>query len=181
MHLPRSERSSGELPTGAHPSDSSGWIIPLAAVRTPQVKFMILWSAPLVTTLEQLRFQFPTQSKAEYWEQHTETEAREHIRSDPDRYALVATDPADSLRRLNIPGLWLYGSRDVSVPAALSIERLEAPAAGGKPFEHVLFPGLGHSLSEVAALPVLLTWLKKTVTATQRDPIPTPAFQPFVG
>lgn len=99
-----------------------------------------------MTTLEQLRFQFLTGGRADWWDQHSEAEAREHIRTDPDRYPFVATDPASSLRTLSIPGLWLYGGRDVSVPARLSIERLDALAAGGKAFEHVLFPDAGHDL-----------------------------------
>jgi pimeloyl-ACP methyl ester carboxylesterase len=158
---------SKDTPTGLIGFSQGGWIVPLAALRTSQVKFMILWSGPLVTTLEQLRFQFLTGARAEFWDQHTEVEARQHIRSDPDRFAFQATDPADSLRRLAIPGLWLYGGRDVNVPVGLSIERLGSLAAGGRPFEHVLFPDSGHQRPENEALPALLSWLQRTIPAPQ--------------
>ena len=115
--------SSPRTPVGLIGVSQAGWIIPLAAVRTPEVKFMILWSGPLVTTLEQLRFQFLTDGKSDFWDHYSEAEAREHVRSDPDRYSFVATDPVDSLGKLPIPGLWLYGGRDVSVPVRMSIER----------------------------------------------------------
>ena len=129
---------------------------------------MILWSGPLVTTLEQLRFQFLTDGKADFWDVHTEAEVREHVRSDPDRYVFVPTDPVDSLRKLSVPGLWLYGGRDVSVPVRMSIERLEALAASGKPFEYVTFPDSGHQLRFDQALAASLHWLTKTIIPSRQ-------------
>jgi len=155
------EISSPRTPVGLLGPSMAGWIIPLAAVRNPDVKFMILWSGPLVTTLEQLRFQSLTDGRADFWDHHTEAEVREHIRSDPDRWVFVVTDPVDSLRKLSIPGLWLYGGRDVNVPVRLSIERLKALAANGKPFEYRLFPGSGHHLPFDQALSTSLDWLMK--------------------
>ena len=58
------EISSPHTPVGLLGFSQAGWIIPLTAVRTPEVKFMILWSGPLITTLEQLRFQHLTDGKA---------------------------------------------------------------------------------------------------------------------
>ena len=116
-----------------------------------------------MTTLEQLRFQFLTNGRADFWDPHSEAEVREHIRSDPNRCVFVATDPVDSLRKLSIPGLWLYGGHDVNVPVSLSIERLKALAARGKPFEYRLFPDSGHHLPFDQALSTSLDWLMKTV------------------
>jgi alpha-beta hydrolase superfamily lysophospholipase len=59
---------SPRTPVGLIGVSQAGWIIPLAAVRTPEVKFMILWSGPLVTTLKQLRFQFLTDGKVDLLE-----------------------------------------------------------------------------------------------------------------
>jgi uncharacterized protein len=161
------EISSPSTPVGLLGFSQAGWIIPLAAVRNAGVKFIILWSGPLVTTLEQLRFQHLTDGKADFWDHHGEAEVREHVRSDPDRYVLVATDPVDSLRKLSIPGLWLYGDRDVYVPVQLSIERLKALATSGKPFEYRLFPGFGHDLSSDQPLSVSMDWLMHTVVQGQ--------------
>jgi uncharacterized protein len=162
------EIPSPRAPVGLFGFSQAGWIIPLAAVRTPEVKFVILWSGSLVTTLEQLRFQHLTDGKADFWDHHTETEVREHVRADPDRYTLVATDPVDSLRKLSIPGLWLYGDRDVYVPVQLSIERLKALAASGKPFEYRLFPGFGHDLRSDQAISASMDWLMNTVVQVRR-------------
>jgi pimeloyl-ACP methyl ester carboxylesterase len=155
------------VPVGLIGFSQAGWIIPIAATRSPEAEFIILWSGPLVTTLEQLRFQFLTEGKANFWNQHSEAEAREHVRSDPDRYQFTGTDPRESLQRLSIPGLWLYGGRDVSVPTSLSMERLQALAASGKPFEYIMFPESGHNLRDADAIPATMEWLRNTVIQTK--------------
>ena len=163
------EISSPRTPVGLLGVSQAGWIIPLVASRNPDVKFMILWSGPLVTTLEQLRFQFLTDGEAGFWDHHTEAEVREHVRSDPDRYKFTPTDPVDSLCKLSIPGLWLYGGRDVSVPVKISIERLSASASHGKAFDYHVFPTAGHELPFGPALSVSIDWLRKTVAEARHD------------
>ncbi|HEY6455894.1 MAG TPA: alpha/beta fold hydrolase [Steroidobacteraceae bacterium] len=158
--------ASPRTPVGLMGISQAGWIIPLAAARSPGVRFMILWSGPLVTTLEQLRFQFLTDGKADFWEHHTEAEAREHVRNDPDRYSFIATDPTDSLHRLSIPGLWVFASRDVYVPVGLSIERLEALSATGKPFKYLVLPESGHDLPFLPALSKSIEWLQESVVSS---------------
>jgi dienelactone hydrolase len=125
----------------------AGWVIPLAAKKNPKVSFMVIFSGPVVTTLEQLRFQFYTESKPGFWDTHTEAEAREHVRSDPDRYQFVGTDPRETLATLSIRGLWLFGGKDVQIPVGLSIEHLNALKEKGKPYEYQLFPTFGHNTS----------------------------------
>ncbi|KEQ30617.1 alpha/beta hydrolase family protein [Pedobacter antarcticus] len=141
-HLP-----ANHGPLGFIGFSQAGWIIPLAAKENRNVNFMILFSGPVVTTLEQLRFQFYTEGKPGFWETHTEAEVREHIRSDADRYQFAATDPRDALAALPIRGLWLFGGKDVQIPVNLSIEHLDALKAKGKPYEYRLFPELGHNTS----------------------------------
>jgi pimeloyl-ACP methyl ester carboxylesterase len=136
---------ANRIPIGLVGFSQAGWIIPIAAQREASVRFMVMFSGPLVTTREQLRFQFLTAGDPGFWDTHRDADVRERVRTDPDRYDFVDTDPRDVLATLSIPGLWLFGGRDVQLPAALSIERLEALAARGKPFEHRLYPALGHN------------------------------------
>lgn len=123
----------------------AAWIIPLAAGKNPKVKFITLFSGPVVTTLEQLRFQFYTQGNTKFWETHTEAEVREHIKNDPDKYQFSPTDPMEVLGKLMIPGLWIFGGRDIQAPVGLSIERINVLKAKGKPYQYELFPELGHN------------------------------------
>ena len=106
-------------PLGLIGFSQAGWIIPIAANKNPNVNFMIVFSGPVVTTHEQLRFQFYTQGNSSFWETHTEAEAREHVRNDPDRYQFTGFDPHDALATLSIPGLWLFGGKDVQIPVGL--------------------------------------------------------------
>lgn len=134
-------------PLGMMGFSQAGWIIPIAAEKNKKVNFMVLFSGPVVNTLEQLRFQFYTEGKPLFWDSHTEVEAREHIRNDPDRYHFTATDPMNTLSKLSIKGLWLFGGKDIQIPVGLSIEHLNALKAKGKPYEYHLFPELGHNTS----------------------------------
>jgi len=148
-------------PVGIIGFSQGGWIVPLAAKATPDIQFMVLWSGPLVTTHEQLRFQDFTEQQPDFWDHHTQSQARERITGTAGaRSRFADDDPIDALNDLSIPGLWLFGGRDVNVPVNLSIERLEPLMAQGKPFEYKLFPASGHNLDEKDAFPATIAWIK---------------------
>ncbi|MEN9909525.1 MAG: hypothetical protein RLZZ540_2674 [Bacteroidota bacterium] len=141
----------------------AGWIIPIAASKNQQIEFMVLFSCPTITTLEQLRFQFYTNGNNHFWENHTESDAREHTKDDPDRYQFVATDPKNSLNTLLIPGLWLFGEKDIQIPVKLCIEQLNTLKAQGKPFEYTLFSTLGHNTASgniTTPVDISIQWIK---------------------
>ncbi|WP_025145987.1 alpha/beta hydrolase family protein [Pedobacter jeongneungensis] len=165
-HLP-----TQHLPLGLMGFSQAGWVIPLAAKKNHHVNFMILFSGPVVTTLEQLRFQFYTQGKSSFWETHTEAEAREHINTDPDRYQFAGTDPRDALAKLATPGLWIFGGKDIQIPVGLSIEHLNTLKAKGKPYQYQLFPALGHNTASSKSpepLNYALEWIKTIGDAKKR-------------
>lgn len=132
-------------PLGLMGFSQAGWVIPIAAKINRRLNFMVIFSGPVVTTLEQLRFQFYTQGNSSFWETHTEAVAREHINNDIDRYQFASTDPRTALRKLSIPGLWLFGGKDIQVPVQLSIERLNVLKEKNKLYNYQLFPNLGHN------------------------------------
>lgn len=153
-----------KTPIGLVGFSQAGWIIPMAASKNPQIEFMVLFSGPTITTLEQLRFQFYTNGNNSFWENHTEADAIEHIKNDPDRYQFAATDPKTYLNTLSIPGLWLFGEKDIQIPVKLCIEQLNTLKAQGKPFEYTSFPKLGHNTSssnETAPLDTAVQWMKQ--------------------
>jgi pimeloyl-ACP methyl ester carboxylesterase len=137
--------TNNRIPLGLMGFSQAAWVIPLAAEKNRKVKFITLFSAPVVTTLEQLRFQFYTNGNSNFWETHGEADAREHISNDPDKYQFAPTDPREVLSLISIPGLWLYGGKDIQAPVGLSIERIETLKAAGKAYKHKLFPQLGHN------------------------------------
>lgn len=152
-----------KLPVGLIGFSQAGWIIPIAATKNPVVDFMVLFSGPVVPTLEQLRFQFYTEGKPDFWNSHSEAEVREHIRNDADRYQFTSTDPYNALSTLRIPGLWLFGSKDVQIPVELSIERLNTLKTQGEPYEYCLFPTLGHNTAfsdSAQPVQIAIQWIK---------------------
>lgn len=153
-----------DLPIGLVGSSQAGWIIPIAAALNPSVDFMVLFSGPTITSLEQLRFQFHTNGAPNYWENHSEAEAHEHIKTDPDRFQFTPADPKHSLSDLDIPGLWLYGAKDIQVPAQLCIEQLTRLKKEGKPYDYGLYPNLGHntaSASDETPVEDAMLWIKQ--------------------
>lgn len=149
-------------PIGLVGFSQAGWIIPLAANKNPRVEFTILFSGSVIPTLEQLRFQFYTNGDTNFWNTHTETEVRKHIDTAKDRYQFENTDPVEMLNTLTIPGLWLFGQKDIQVPVALSIERLNMLKAKGKPYEYCLFPDLDHFVSNsTQPIEIAIQWIKK--------------------
>ena len=150
-----------DLSIGLIGASQAGWIIPITALKNQSVEFMVLFSSPTITTLEQLRFQFYTGGREDFWENHTDEDAREHTLNDPDKYKFKATDPKVSLNSLSIPGLWLFGEQDIQVPVKMCVEQLNRLKAQGKPFEYVLFPSLGHNTNTVEALDIAIQWMKR--------------------
>ncbi|MHC0447167.1 alpha/beta hydrolase family protein [Flavobacterium sp. 3-218] len=153
-----------KIPIGLVGFSQAGWIIPISASNNPKIDFMVLFSCPTITTLEQLRFQFYTNGNNNFWDNHTELEAREHTKNDPDKYQFVATDPKISLNTLSIPGLWLFGEKDIQIPVKLCIEELNTLKAKGKPFEYTLFSNLGHNtVSDKDTTPfnISIQWIKQ--------------------
>ena len=153
-----------KTPIGLVGFSQAGWIIPIAASKNPQIEFMVLFSCPTITTLEQLRFQFYTNGNNNFWENHTEAEAREHIKNDSDRYQFAATDPKNYLNTLSIPGLWLFGEKDIQIPVKLCIEQLNTSKVQGKPFEYTLFSKLGHNTSSsdiTETVDISIQWIKQ--------------------
>jgi pimeloyl-ACP methyl ester carboxylesterase len=149
-----------KIPLGLIGFSQAGWIIPLAAEKNKNVRFMVLFSGPVITTLEQLRFQFYTNNDQNFWDTHTEADAREHTKNDPDKYQFEATDPQTQLKKLSIPGLWIFGGKDIQVPVVLSIENLDGLKAAGKKYDYKLFPALGHNTALPEPVKEAIQWMK---------------------
>ena len=154
-------KKNEDLPIGLIGASQAGWIIPITANKNPLVKFMVLFSSPTISTLEQLRFQFYTNGRTDFWDNHTDQEVREHIKNDPDKYQFEATDPKESLKTLSIPGLWVFGEKDIQIPVKMCIEDLNTFKIQNKPFDYVLFPSLGHNTNKTEPIEISINWIKQ--------------------
>lgn len=155
--------SNNKIPIGLIGASQAGWIIPLTAEKNKKVRFMTIFSGALITVKEQLRFQFYTNGNTNFWETHTEEDSRKHTMNDPDKYEFTDTDPLDALSKVSIPGLWIFGGKDIQVPVNLSIEHLNTLKSKGKHYEYKLFPALGHNTSSSNSeepIEEALKWMK---------------------
>jgi pimeloyl-ACP methyl ester carboxylesterase len=123
----------------------AGWVIPLAAKKNDKVNFMVIFSGPIISVKEQLRFQFYTNNDVDFWDTHTDGDARYHIDNDADKYLFIDVNPSEALSSLTIPGLWIYGGKDIQVPVNLSIEHLDILKQNNKGYHYQLYPALGHN------------------------------------
>ena len=134
------------VPIGISGISQAGWIAPLAAERSGIAKFIVLWSGPVCKVSEEDIFSIYTKDK----EGAVVPPYREALASRTDKYTWPDflgkdTDPAESLGKLSIPGLWIYSDNDGSIPVDLSITRLQSLRHAGHRYDYVLFSGQGHN------------------------------------
>ena len=162
--LKKIKHYNNSSPIGLLGFSQAGWIIPIAANNNPLVNFMVLFSCPTITSLEQLRFQFYTNGNADFWGNHTEEDARYHIKNDSDRYQFISADPKIALRSISAPSLWLFGEKDIQIPVKLCIEQINTLKSEGKPFEYTLFSNLGHNTAfadDKSPVEIAINWIKE--------------------
>jgi dipeptidyl aminopeptidase/acylaminoacyl peptidase len=115
----------------------AGWIIPVAAAKAKPA-FMILMSGPTVSVGEE-----------NYYSKFAEHggAALDQAYDELSRYTGPrGFDPVPVLATLDVPGLWLLGTDDESIPVRNTVAILRQLAGNGRPFEFVEYPGANHSL-----------------------------------
>ncbi|MFC2032129.1 alpha/beta hydrolase family protein [Chloroflexota bacterium] len=127
----------------------AGWIAPLAASKSSDVAFIVLYSGPVCTVGQEL-----------YYSQITGDDPGDQVEGiSLEQASNMAHDytgphgfnPLPSLEAIDIPGLWMFGSQDRSIPIPLSIDNLDTLVAQqGKEFDYIVYPNAGHSLRHVS-------------------------------
>ena len=124
----------------------AGLIVPLAAQKNSTVDFMVLWSGPVCKVSEEDIFSKYTadldSQKVPSYQQALKARKYPYIWP---KFLGKDTDPSESLAKLKIPGLWIFGEKDGSVPVDLSIQRLKKLIETGGQYSYVLFSDLGHN------------------------------------
>jgi dienelactone hydrolase len=153
------------LPIGLTGISQAGWIVPLAAESNDSVDFIVLWSGPVCKVSEEDIFsRYTADSDSDRVPSYAEALAsRERPYVWPD-FLGTDTDPETSLRQLDIPGLWLFGQNDGSVPVDLSMQRLERQIRSGKHYEYALFSALGHN-NIPGTIDTAVNWIKRLSNA----------------
>ena len=134
----------------------AGFVVPEAAVRSPDVSFVILISGPTVTI-----------QQANHWDEIADDQSRSISELEEIFCEFVPSgadlDPRPFLEQLRVPGLWIYGADDRTIPSGPSAEILEEVVTTlAKPFTIVTFPGVGHSI-ETNYWPALFGWYDREI------------------
>ncbi|WP_395338592.1 alpha/beta hydrolase family protein [Ningiella sp. W23] len=153
------------LPLGLTGISQAGWIAPIAAEKalssdSANVDFMVLWSGPVCKVSEEDIFSKYTKDLdsgiVPSYKEALDARLLPYVWPS---FLGEDTNPNDSLKKLNIPGLWVFGAKDGSVPVDLSIERLNALKQSGLPYEYVLFSDAGHNNMKVS-FSMVTDWIR---------------------
>jgi len=114
----------------------AGWIIPLAASKSPDVAFMIISSGPTSTVGQEI---FYSDLTAEGTALHDASDMARDF-AGPHGF-----DPIPALQKLGIPGFWSLGALDESIPIPLTVEILDSLITDhDKDFTYIIYPNKGH-------------------------------------
>jgi uncharacterized protein len=118
----------------------AGWTAPMAAVATDRARFIIMVTGPAVSVREE-----GTWSDLRGDDQRAARLSRVEAEHVMDSVTSGGVDPRSLLSALKIPGLWLFGSDDASIPTRKSVIVLDSLVrALNKRFTFDSAPGYGH-------------------------------------
>ena len=126
----------------------AGWIIPIAASKSSDIAFITLYSGPVCTVGQEIYYSQTTGDDPGEQVEGISLEQASNMARD---YAGPhGFDPLPSLKAINIPGFWMFGSQDRSIPIPLSIANLDSLIdLQGKDFNYVVYPNADHSLRDI--------------------------------
>ena len=153
----RSHGSIDAARVGLVGASQAGWIIPVAAARVKPA-FMILLVGPAVSVGEEIFYSRIVEE--------TNRPVDDGYKALPGFAGQRGFDPVPVLESLDVPGLWLLGEQDRSIPTPKTVAILDALAARGKPFARVVFPDAGHDLSGAPIWTAIDRWLARNSAGT---------------
>ncbi|MBX9603082.1 MAG: alpha/beta fold hydrolase [Bryobacteraceae bacterium] len=136
-------------------ASQAGWIIPLAASRSPSVKWMVILSGPAVSVGEEIKYselagEDPGSRKG-LSDAEIEAEMKKWT-GDP------GYDPVATLEKLTAPSFWLQGEKDRSIPQPRTLATLHRIRREGKPITVFPIPNADHGLRDVTTRQVFPFW-----------------------
>jgi uncharacterized protein len=149
------------VPLGLTGISQAGWIVPLAAQKSNAVKFIVLWSGPVCKVSEEDIYSTYTRDR----DGKSVPSYAEALKARKEKYIWPDfngkdSDPNESLAKLNIRGLWIFGGKDGSIPVDLSIKNMKELRGFGNQYEYVLFSSLGHN-NIPETLSTVTAWIKR--------------------
>jgi uncharacterized protein len=167
----RVEKQLRGVPLGFIGASQAGWIVPMAALKSPQARFMVLWSGAVETTHEDVLFEQLALNNPDFWHLHTHDQVRAMMAAKADTLEWANFDPRAALSKLKIPGLWMFGGRDRNMDVDISIDRLNGLIASGhRNYQYRLFPTYDHQLGheDLDVMGPTVEWIRSAVAKSDR-------------
>jgi dienelactone hydrolase len=141
-------------------ASQAAWVVAVAAARSRSIAFTAVGSGPTVTNGEELLYSLLTGEEGG----GGGVLSKQAISYRLKQAGPSGFDPLPFLRQITVPGLWLYGAKDQSIPTDPCIAILEQLRREGKDLTIVVYPNAGHGLldtppSDPDALPTLVRWV----------------------
>ena len=117
-----------------------GWVVPSATAQAEEVDFMVNIVGPVCTVGEENYYSSLTASGTSIASANAQVANYSGVHG---------YDPVPDLEQIDVPGLWVLGGQDQSIPSEVSMERLNLLIDAGKPFDIHLKPNGNHFLIDV--------------------------------
>jgi dienelactone hydrolase len=148
-------------------ASQAGWIVPQAALLSENVSFISLLSGPTVSVgIENIYSGLTPNQGGSLTDEQIDTfsERLANVHS-------VGYDPRESIEALEIPGLWILGARDASIPVRETAAILnEIKEEFEKDFTIFIYPNANHGMfdaetgiQEPFMSEVLIPWIKEVI------------------
>ena len=149
---------------GLFGGSQAGWIIPLTADAQKDIPFSVILSGPATSYGMEMYYSSLTGEgqRAGSGLSTDEIEQRLNLYNGPAGY-----EPLPVLARSTTRTLWLFGERDIDIPARRSAMILRELQAKGAPFTVKIYPNGNHNLedsatgSELNFWPDIVNWLRE--------------------
>jgi dienelactone hydrolase len=128
----------------------AGWIAPIAASKSKNISYMVILSGPTVPVIKELKYSKFSENDPEFFNKYSQEEIEELMNKWSFSDIFFKTigfnfDPKPYLETLEIPVLWIYGDKDRSIPAHLSMKIIDQNNKGN--FKIKCYPNYDHSLN----------------------------------
>jgi dipeptidyl aminopeptidase/acylaminoacyl peptidase len=123
-----------------------GWIGPLAAARSRSISFLVIVSGPVVSVGEEIYYSELTREQEGDSRVGADAELTSRLAAFPGPHGF---DPVPVLAKVEVPGLWILGGGDRSIPIPETAKRLESLITAGRPFTLRVLPRVGHGMRDL--------------------------------
>lgn len=170
LTLLAARKELGGAPAGIAGISQAGWIAPLAAIKSERAAFLLLWSAPVCRVSEEDIYSNFTKDmdgpSPPSFAMALASRVEPYVWPD---FLGRDTDSAEDLAKLSIPGFWIFGGHDGSIPVDLSIDKLKALRAAGHRYDYTVSATQGHN-NMSATFDAAIEWIGRTFPRRDRPP-----------